>query len=242
MTPQTSSTAIIALQPPAHPPAREPLQPHPPLGRPLLPSAARPPPQRAPEVRARRPRREDVDERVAEALERQDERLDVVEPEAVAVRVGEGVEPVGARGHPGQQQGAEEEEGDPGVEPGFRVRGAAEGRGPREGAHAEDVGRRGGCPVRVLGRPDFDGHAVGVEAAGFEGPGAGEGRFGVVVVVVVVVAGVEGGLAAGVGGDLDFGRDGAFEGVFVQGVEEPGQVMAVGPDFAKGRRVDDQGE
>lgn len=53
---------------------------------------------------------------------------------------------------------------------------------------------------------------------------------------------MEGEFVAGVGCDVDDGGDGAFEGVFVERVEEALEFMAVGPDFAESHHVDDQGE
>ncbi len=53
---------------------------------------------------------------------------------------------------------------------------------------------------------------------------------------------MQGGFAAGVGGDVDFGGDGALEGVLVEGVEEAVELVAVLPDFAEGDEVDGQGE
>ena len=165
-------------------------------------------------------------------MQGQDERFRVVEAEVVAVRVREGVEPVHARGQPGEEQGAEEEEGDARVEPGFRVR-FAQGRVAGQGAHAEEVRRRG-FPLLAKGVwAHFYVDAVGVEAAGFSGAHAG--------VVADGVGGVEGGFD-GVGCDVDFGRDGALEGVFVEGVEEAVELVPVVPDFAEGHDVNDQGE
>lgn len=143
--------------------------------------------------------------------------------------MGEGVEPVDAGGDPGDEEGAEEEEGDARVEPGFRV-GFAEGGCAGQTAHAEEV--RGGGFSMLLVLTDFDVDAVGVEAARFGGFGAGDCGFDVVF-GVVVGGGVEGGFAAGIGGDVDFGGDGAFEGVFVERVEEALELVSVLPDFAK---------
>lgn len=271
MPPQTSHATDITLQPLTRPPTREPLQPRVPLlqtpqappeplhlrlpiplarlARPQTPQAhhaveaalarqflgAR---HGAPEVAAGGLRRDDVDEGVPEALEGQDEGFGVVEAEVVAVRVGEGVEPVDARGDPGDEQGAEEEEGDARVEPGFGVR-FGEGGVAGEGAHAEDVGRGEFALLLVCGLADLYIDAVGVEAVGFAGFGAGDCYFGA---GVAVLFGLEGGVAAGVGCDVDFGRDGAFEGVFVEGVEEALELMAVVPDFAESHQVDDPGE
>ena len=158
--------------------------------------------------------------------------------------MGEGVEPVRARGHPGEEQRAEEEEGDAGVEPGFGVR-LAEGGGAGQGAHAEEVRGGGGgggvapvVPVRRGGGAGFDVDAVGVEAGRWGGFGAGDGGVG----VGGVTGGFEGGVAAGVGCDVDFGGDGAFEGVFVEGVEEALELVAVVPHFAESHQVDDPGE
>ena len=161
--------------------------------------------------------------------------------------MGEGVEPVRARGHPGEEERAEEEEGDAGVEPGFGVR-LAEGGGAGQGAHAEEVRGGGGggvapvVPVRRGGGGGFDVDAVGVEAGRWGGLGAGDGEFGVGGGGGVVTGGFEGGVAAGVGCDVDFGGDGAFEGVFVEGVEEALELVAVVPHFAESHQVDDPGE
>lgn len=187
------------------------------------------PRHRAPEIPAGRLRRDGVDERVAEPLQGQHERLCVVEAEVVFVRVGEGVEPVDARGHPGDEQGAEEEERHARVEPCFGVRLAERGVAGQS-AHSEEVRRRGFPLLLEMVLADFHVYAVRVEAARFGGFHAGDRHSGVVVVVVV---GVEGGVAAGVGCDVDDGGDGAFEWVFVEGVEEALKLMAVDPDFAK---------
>ena len=134
-------------------------------------------------------------------MQGQDEGLGVVEAEVVALRVGEGVEPVDARGHPGDEQGAEEEEGHARVQPGFRV-GFAERRVAGQCAHAEEVWPGGGVAVVLLllllllvllvlgvSLADFYVHGVGVEAAVCFGVYAGDCHFGVVVVLVVVVGG-----------------------------------------------------
>ena len=42
------------------------------------------------------------------------------------------------------------------------------------------------------------------------------------------------GVVAGVGGDVDFGGDGALERVLVEGVEESLELLAVLPDLAEG--------
>ena len=272
MPPQTRNTTVITLQPLTGPAAREPLQPdiprlltaQPPreplqlgiaLGGPQIPQPAHPaidmdaalPRQGlrarhgAPEVPTGRLRRDDVDEGVPEALQGQDERFGVVEAEVVLVRVGEGVEPVDARGHPGDEQRAEEEERHPRVQPGFRV-GFAERGVAGEAAHAEEVRRREFALVLLI-LADFHVDAVRVEATRFGGFGAGDCHFGVVVVfVVVAVLWVVGGVAAGVGCDVDFGGDGAFERIFVEGVEEASELMAIVPDFAKSHQIDDPGE
>ena len=90
--------------------------------------------------------------------------------------MGEGVETVDAGGDPGDEEGAEEEEGDAGVEPGFRV-GFAEGGVAGEAADVEEV--RGRRVLLVLAHFDVDG--VGVEAARFDGFGAGDWYFGVLL-------------------------------------------------------------
>ena len=161
LQPLTRSPTRKPLQPHIPPlltaqPPREPLQLRIALGGPQIPQAHHPtididaalPRQhlrarhRAPEVPAGRLRRDDVDEGVPEPLQGQDERFGVVEAEVVLVRVGEGVEPVDARGHPGDEQRAEEEERHPRVQPGFRVAFAERGVAG-EGAHSEEVRRRG---------------------------------------------------------------------------------------------------
>lgn len=87
---------------------------------------------------------------------------------------------------------------------------------------------------------DFYVDAVRVETARFGRFGAGDCYFGVLVVVAVLW--VEGGVAAGVGCDVDFGGDGAFERIFIEGIEEASELMAVLPDFAKSHHIDDPGE
>ncbi len=159
--------------------------------------------------------------------------------------MGEGVEPIHARGHPGDEQRAEEEERHPRVQPGFRVPFAERGVAG-QAAHVEDIRRRGLAVVLVVGLADFDVDAIGVEAARFGGFRARDCYFGVAIVVVaaavVFVVGLKGGVAAGVGCDVDLGGDGAFEGVFVEGVEETLELMAVLPNFAKSHQVNDPGE
>ena len=87
--------------------------------------------------------------------------------------MGEGVETVDAGRDPGDEEGAEEEEGDARVEPGFRV-GFAEGRVAGEAADVEKIGD-GGLPLVLLVLlADFHVDGVGVEAAGFDGFGAGD--------------------------------------------------------------------
>lgn len=140
----------------------------------------------------------------------------------------EGVEAVDGAGDPGDEEGAEEEEGDAGVEPGFRV-GLAEGRVAGQGAHAEDDGGGGVVGLRV--GADFDVDGVRVEAwAGAGGRFAREGVEG----FVVGVGGLKGSFGEGVGGDADFGGDDALERVFVEGVEEALEFVPVLPDFAEG--------
>lgn len=145
----------------------------------------------------------------------------------------EGVEAVDGAGDPGDEEGAKEEEGDAGVEPGFRVR-LAEGGVTGQGAHAEDDGGGGGRGVvglRVGADLDVDGVRVEAGAgAGSRGRFAGEG----VEEFVLGVGGVEGGGGEGVGGDVDFGGDDALEGVFVEGVKEALELVSVLPDFAEG--------
>ena len=192
---------------------------------------------RAPQVPAGRLRRDNVDEGVPEALQGQDERLGVVESEAVLIRVDESVEPVDARGHPGDEQGAEEEEGHARVQPGFRI-GFAERGVAGQIAHSEEV-RRGVFALLLVVWvlwADFYVHGVWIEAIACSGGvHAGDCHFGVIVVV-------GGGFAAGVGCDVDFDGDGAFEGVFVEGIEEASKMMAVLPDFAESHRVNDHSE
>lgn len=48
--------------------------------------------------------------------------------------------------------------------------------------------------------------------------------------------------SSGVGCDIDFGGHSAFEGVFVEGVEEALELVSVFPYFAEGHCVDYQGE
>lgn len=151
----------------------------------------------------------------------------------------ERVQPVDARRHPGDEQREEEEKGDARVEPGFGVR-LVEGGGAGEGADAEEVGARGGLGGGALGGADLDVDGVGVEIARFggrgcdagdRGGGGGGGGFG-----------GGGGVGSGVGCDVDFGGDGAFEGVFVEGVEEALELVPVLPHLAEGHCVDYQGE
>lgn len=145
------------------------------------------------------------------------------------VRVDEGVEAVDGAGDPGDEEGAEEEEGDAGVEPGFRVR-LAEGRVAGQGAYAEDD-RGGGGVVGLRVGADFDVDGVRVEAG--VGAGGGLAREGVEG-FVVGAGGFEGGVMAGVGGDIDFGGDDTLEGVLVEGIEEALEFVPVLPDFAEG--------
>lgn len=152
----------------------------------------------------------------------------------IVIRVHKAVKTIDAAGEPGEKEGNEEEEGDAGVEPGFRVRRVGEGGVAGERAEVE-----GGRVAVVLERGRADGDVDGVGGEVGEGCfGEGwEGGWG----SVVGVRG-EGGFATGVGGDVDFGGDGALEGVLVERVEEALQLVLVGPDFAEGHDVDYQGE
>ena len=154
----------------------------------------------------------------------------------------EGVEPVDARGQPGDEEGAEEEEGDARVEPGFGV-GFAQGDVAGEGAHAEEVGAGGFAELLLLFvllevevLADFDVDGVRVEVARFDGFRTRDCYCGATVV------GIERGFVAGVGCDVDYGGHGAFEGIFIERIEEALELMAVVPDFAKRHGVNDQGE
>ena len=156
----------------------------------------------------------------------------------------EGVDPVDGGGHPGDEKGAEEEEGYAGVEPGVGV-GFCEGVIAGQGAHAEEFGGSVGGFALVVGfvlGADFDVDGVGVET-------------GVVVVVVAFEARdahffvfIQGVLGNGRGGarlpgfgmDGDFGGYGA-KGVFVKGIEEGSECVAVAPDFSEGDTVDCKG-
>ena len=110
--------------------------------------------------------------------------------------MGEGVDAVDGGGDPGDEEGAEEEEGDAGVKPGVGV-GFGEGVIAREGAHAEEFGGHGvgGSAVVLVGFglwADFDFYGVGVETSvvgvvvPFE---AGDAHFFVFIVVEGVLGG-----------------------------------------------------
>jgi hypothetical protein len=60
---------------------------------------------------------DDVDDRVPEALQREDERSNVVETEVVRVRIGQSVDSIDAGGYPRDEEGNEEEESDSRVQP-----------------------------------------------------------------------------------------------------------------------------
>ena len=160
----------------------------------------------------------------------------------------ERVEAVHGAGHPGDEEGAEEEEGDAGVEPGCGVRFAEQGRVAGEGADVEELGGGGGVAgVGGGGRRGFHVDGVWVEGGccggGVEGGGCGGGDCGGGGFCGGGGGGgVQGWFAAGVGRDVYFGGDGAFEGVLVEGVEEAAELVSVVPDFAEGEQVDCQGE
>ena len=100
-------------------------------------------------------------------MQGQHERFDVVGAEVEGVGVGERVDAVDGRGHPGEEQGAEEEEGHARVEPGVRV-GFLEGGVAGDAAHAEDFGSCGGAAVDFVGDvvADFYVDCVGIEFSG----------------------------------------------------------------------------
>lgn len=158
--------------------------------------------------------------------------------------MGEGIDAVDGGGHPGDEESAEEEEGDAGVEPGVGV-GFGEGVIAREGAHAEEFRGHGvgGFAVVLVGfglRADFHVDGVGVETGvvgvvvAFE---AGDAHFFVFVVEGVLGGGGGGARLPGFGVYGYFGGYGA-EGVFVEGVEEGAEGVPVAPDFVEGEAVD----
>lgn len=104
----------------------------------------------------------------------------------------------------------------------------------------------GGFPVAVVGfglRADFHVDGVGVETGvvgvvvAFE---AGNAHFFVFVVERVLGSGGGGAWLPGFGVYGYFGGYGA-EGVFVEGVEEGAEGLAVAPDLAEGEAVDCEG-
>ena len=136
--PQTADTSDIAFQPLTRPSCRKSLHfhitlPHPhAVFRGASPPSAHThacvpdrqfafPPHAAPEIAARGLRGYDVDESVEEALQREHERFGVVQAVEDFRGVRERVDPIDGGGHPGDEEGAEEEEGDTGVEPGVGV-------------------------------------------------------------------------------------------------------------------------
>ena len=156
----------------------------------------------------------------------------------------ERVDPVDGGGDPGDEEGAEEEEGDAGVEPGVGI-GFCEGVIAGQGAYAEEFGGSVGGSALVVGfvlGADFDVDGVEIEA-------------GIVVVVVAFEARdahffvfIQGVLGSGRGGAglPGFGLHGYFggygaEGVFVEGIEERSECVAVAPDLAEGEAVDCEG-
>ncbi len=138
MRPQTADTSDIAFQPLTRPSCRKPLHLHIPLPHThAILRRARPPsahtnasipdrqfalaPHAAPEIAAGGLGGYDVDESVEEALQREHQRFRVVQAVKDFRGVGERVDPVDGGGYPGDEEGAEEEEGDAGVEPGVGV-------------------------------------------------------------------------------------------------------------------------
>lgn len=114
--------------------------------------------------------------------------------------MGERVDAVDGGGDPGDEEGAEEEEGDAGVEPGVGV-GFGEGVIARQGAHAEEFGGHGVGEFAVVWvgfglRADFYVDGVGVETGvvgvvvAFE---TGNAHFFVFMVVERVLGGWGGG-------------------------------------------------
>ena len=115
----------------------------------------------------------------------------------------------------------------------------------RKVAHLEEFGL-GARAALVLA--DFDVDGVGVEVFV-----RGVVLLGAVLEDVVVETGfcsatvhltlVDGVAGHGHGGDGDFGLDGGVrERVFIEGVEEPVQLMPLPPYFCESERVDDEGE
>ena len=183
MRPQTTDTSDVALQPLTRSPRRKPLHFHIPLShsqailrRASPPSAhahTRIPnrqvplsPHPAPEIAAGGLGGYDVDQSVEEALQREDEGFGVVEAVEDFCGVGEGEDAVDGGGDPGDEEGAEEEEGNTGVEPGVGIS-FCEGVIACQGAYAEEFGCSVGGFALVVGfvlGADFDVDGVGVEA------------------------------------------------------------------------------
>ena len=160
----------------------------------------------------------------------------------------ERVNAVDGGGNPGDEKGAEEEEGDAGVEPGVGV-GFREGVIARESAHAEEFrshGVGGFAPVVIVGfgvGADFHVDGVGVETGvvgGVVAFEAGDAHFFVFVVERVLGGG---GGGARLPGFRLYGYLGGYgaEGVFVEGVEEGAEGASIAPDFAEGEAVDCEG-
>ena len=160
----------------------------------------------APQVAARSLRRDDVDDRVPEALQGESQGLHVAKAEDEVVRVGEGIDPVGGGGDPGEEEREEVEEGDARVQPGVRV-GLVEGGVAGQFSKAEHL-RPARAPLR-LARVHVGGVGRDV-VVGERGEGPGFGVDG-------AVSGVVDGFGGGAGGadDGDLGGDDAGEGVLV---------------------------
>ena len=78
----------------------------------VLPRYLRLPQHQAPQVATGGLGRDDVDDGVPETLQGESQGFRIAEAEAEVVRVGEGVDPVGGGGDPGEEEGEEVEEGD----------------------------------------------------------------------------------------------------------------------------------
>lgn len=163
-------------------------------------------------------------------MQGQDERLGVVEAKVEFVGVGEGVKAIDGGRYPRNQESQKEQESHARIQPSIRIR-LTERRIPRQTPHPKHL-RRTWFSLPFLGTlADLNIHTVGIKpitallgfCSGYRG-------------YCFFVEGVL--LFASVGCDVDFGGDGAFERILIEGVEEAVKFVSVAPDLYAGHCVD----